>query len=242
MRSCGANSKRVAHTEEVNEPANDLARMRLDYSQQGLSESEATDDPIAQFEQWLAQSIEAGIHEPNAMVMSTVSANGVPSSRHVLLKGMSPNEHGQQGFEFFTNYDSDKAAELSANAAIALTFPWLALERQVNIVGHAERLTDEESEAYFDVRPRSSQLGAWASDQSSVIDDRSVLDQRMQRFDTEFAGVVPRPPHWGGYRVTPSRIEFWQGRPSRLHDRLRYERTDAGTDAGAGWSRTRLSP
>ncbi len=215
----------------------DLARMRLDYSQQGLDERDASEDAMEQFDRWLADAVAAGVHEPNAMVVSTVDAAGSPWARHLLLKGMSDDEDGLRGFEFYTNYTSAKAGQLAANPNVALTFPWIQLERQVCITGKAERVSDAESDAYFSVRPRGSQLGAWTSEQSSEIADRSVLEARQAEFEARFPDEVPRPPHWGGYRVTPAVIEFWQGRPSRLHDRLRYERSRTG-----GWARSRLAP
>lgn len=210
----------------------DLARMRHEYESSGLNEAEAADDAMVLFRQWLDDAGRAGVNEPNAMVLSTVDPDGSPTSRHVLLKGMS-----EGGLEFYTNYSSDKSQHINTNPKVALTFPWLELHRQVNIVGTASRLTAAESDAYFDVRPRGSKLGAWASDQSSPIADRAVLDGALADADTRFPDEVDRPPHWGGFRVMPHRLEFWQGRPNRLHDRLRY---DLQTDQS--WSRVRLAP
>ena len=214
-----------------------LARMRRDYSERGLDESDADGDAMVQFEAWLGEAVAAEIHEPNAMVVSTVDSAATPWGRHLLLKGLSNDADGQLGFEFYTNYLSAKAQHLDENPNVALTFPWIQLERQVCVTGVATRMTDDESDAYFNVRPRGSQIGAWTSEQSSEIADRSVLDARQAEFEARFPDEVPRPPHWGGYRVTPAIIEFWQGRSSRLHDRLRYERTLTG-----GWTRRRLSP
>ncbi len=229
----------IGHTVEVNENENrpDLARMRRDYSEQGFDEASAAADPFVQFDQWLAQAVAAELDEPNAMVVSTVDAHGAPWARHLLLKGLSENASAQRGFEFYTNYASNKGAHLDLEPRVALTFPWLGLHRQVCITGMATRLAPSESDAYFGVRPRTAQLGAWASEQSAEISTREVLDERMIALDREFGDVVERPPHWGGYRVIPTTIEFWQGRPSRLHDRLRYERDPAGA-----WTMVRLSP
>ncbi len=231
-RSCGGS----LHTEVVTN-ADELARMRRDYAEHGLDEADVARDAMEQFDRWLGEAVAANVHEPNAMVVSTVDAAGTPWGRHLLLKGISPDADGHRGLEFYTNYTSAKADHLSNNPNVALTFPWIQLERQVCITGVAKKLTDDESDAYFAVRPRGSQIGAWASDQSAPVTDRSALVAREAEFEARFPDEVPRPPHWGGYRVTPAVIEFWQGRPSRMHDRLRYERTLSG-----GWERTRLSP
>ncbi len=209
--------------------------MRLEYSFKGLSEEDLADDPLDQFGLWLAEAVAADVHEPNAMVVSTVDSAGRPSSRHLLLKGIT-----QGGFEFYTNTQSAKGQDLAGNPALALTFPWLDLQRQVNIVGVAERLTDAENDAYFAQRPRQTQIGAWASNQSRILADRAELDRAVVAAAERFAVAVPRPPYWGGYRVQPTMIEFWQGRPNRLHDRLRYSR-GANSD-GVAWTVTRLSP
>jgi pyridoxamine 5'-phosphate oxidase len=211
----------------------DLSKLRTDYESEGLSETRIEADPLTQFRRWLDEAIEAGVPEPNAMAVSSVDSSGRPSARIVLLRGLD-----EQGFVFYTNYESRKGQQLAANPFAALTFFWAPLHRQVRIEGRTVRVTDSESDSYFAGRPRASQIGAWASRQSSAIHDRNAIEQEVARLEQVFAGQeVPRPPFWGGFRVRPSLIEFWQGRPSRLHDRLQYS-----VQADGSWILERLSP
>ena len=212
----------------------DLADRRDHYETEGLDIADVPDSPLELFETWYHDAEEAELWEPNAMVVSTVDADGWPSARYLLLKGVNP---ATGAFSFFTNYQSAKAGALDASERAALTFGWLPLRRQVRVVGPARRVAADESDDYFAKRPRGSQLGAWASPQSTVIESREVLDTRHDDAQARFAdGPVPRPPHWGGYEVLPQVIEFWQGRPNRLHDRIRY-RLD-----GDRWIVDRLAP
>jgi pyridoxamine 5'-phosphate oxidase len=214
------------------EPGVDIAALRREYADAGLAESGLAADPFAMFERWFDEARAAGLHEPNAMVVSTVSAAGRPSSRLVLLKGVSP-----AGFDFFTNLGSRKGVELAANAHCALLFPWHPLERQVRVDGTATPLPREDVDAYFASRPRGSQLGAHASHQSRPVADRAELQAAYDEQQARFADrQVPAPDEWGGFRVAAETVEFWQGRPGRMHDRLVYARVDGG------WSVGRLAP
>ena len=211
----------------------ELAALRQDYSQRGLRRSDLDPDPIVQFNHWLEEAHGVQLIEPNAMTFSTVDASGQPHSRVVLLKVCDP-----QGFVFFTNYEGAKGRQLAANPRAALTFWWSALERQVNITGAVTKTSRDESERYFHSRPISSQLGAWSSRQSEVVPDRAHLERQFEATRMKFGDVeVPLPSFWGGYRVHPEQIEFWQGRRSRLHDRLRYRR-----ESEVAWKIERLSP
>ena len=209
----------------------DLAELRQEYARQALGERDVDPDPIRQFETWFEQAMRAGMTEPNAMTLATATRDGLPSARMVLLKGVDA-----QGFVFYTDYRSRKGAELDANPHVALCFWWDALQRQVRVTGRAARVTREESEAYFRTRPHGSRIGAWASHQSAPLASRDALEREVARQAAEHPHDVPLPPHWGGYRVTPEALEFWQGRPSRLHDRIAYTR------GGDRWTIARLSP
>ena len=210
----------------------DLARMRREYEADGLHEEQFGPDPFVPFAEWLRVAVEAGLDEPNAMVLSTVDAEGQPWNRYVLLKGASPD-----GFELYTNYESNKSLQMTAQPRAALCFGWLALSRQVTVAGAVGRVPEAESDAYWEVRPRGSQLGSMASDQSRPLRSRQDLLERYAELETTHPGPVPRPPHWGGWRLVPHTVEFWQGRSNRLHDRLRYTLRPDGT-----WDLTRLAP
>ena len=211
----------------------DLAKLRSEYTDHGLRRAELHSDPVQQFSTWFAAALAAEIRDVNAMSLATATRDGKPSVRIVLLKGFD-----ERGFSFFTNYDSGKGRDLDANPFAEMVFYWPQLERQVRISGEVERTSREDSAAYFHSRPLGSQLGAWVSKQSEVIDARKVLDARLNEMTERFEnGEIPLPPHWGGYRLKPDRFEFWQGRPNRLHDRFRYSRKADGT-----WLIDRLAP
>lgn len=214
------------------EPLNELPHMRKLYTRSVLSEETAGLDPLKLFSLWFSEAKEEGEAEPNAMSLATVDKTGQPSVRIVLLKGLIRDE-----FQFFTNYDSDKGRDIAENHLVALNFFWPKLERQIRIEGKANRISNEESESYFAVRPRESQIGAHTSNQSSVVPSREFLEEKFAKLTKEWEGKeIPKPKNWGGYSVSPTKIEFWQGRVGRLHDRISFERLESG------WKRSRLSP
>lgn len=210
-----------------------LAELRQEYTRAGLQRNDLNNDPIAQFRLWIEQAGEAGLPEPNAMVLATVDDSGQPFTRTVLLKHLDAG-----GFVFYTNFESRKAEQISENARVSLLFPWFPLERQVSINGLASRISTAESLKYFASRPLASRLGAWASPQSKIIRSRSLLESKFQEIKAKFAnGEVPLPSFWGGFRVKPETVEFWQGRQSRLHDRFLYSRV-----SNEDWNIERLAP
>lgn len=209
----------------------ELQNLRNQYTKSSLSAGKANKDPFRQFEKWFNEVLKSGFYEPNAMTLATASKEGIPTARVVLLKGFDEN-----GFVFYSNYKSKKGKEIEQNPFASLLFYWDTLERQVRIEGRIEKVTPEESEAYFNTRPYKSRLGAWASNQSSVIESRSVIVKEFLKYMVKFRKHVPLPPQWGGYRLVPVSFEFWQGRPNRLHDRLRYLRQKKG------WKIERLAP
>ena len=209
----------------------DISQLRKSYERAELSEEASHAQPIQQFDQWLNEAIKAEVPEPNAMTLATVASNLRPSTRVVLIKG-----YDERGIVWYTNYESRKGSELAGNPYAALQFHWVELERVVRIEGRVERTSAEESDAYYATRPLDSRIGAWASPQSQTISGRSVLVANAAKYSAQFMLNPPRPPHWGGYRLVPDRWEFWQGRRSRLHDRLRY------TQQGGEWVRERLAP
>jgi pyridoxamine 5'-phosphate oxidase len=213
-------------------PASEVSAMRRDYMQRALDEADVAPDPIQQFTLWFQEATKCdAIAEPNAMVLATVSPEGQPHARFVLLKGFDA-----KGFIFFTNFCSEKGRDLDVNPRAALTFGWIEQERQVRIEGVVGQMPRSAVEAYFQTRPRGSRLGAWASNQSDVIPNRAILEARLAEADAYFTSDVPPPATWGGYRLAPERVEFWQGRTNRLHDRIRYRKE------GAGWIIERLAP
>ena len=211
---------------------NDIANLRKSYERAELNESASAADPMAQFDLWLQEAIASEVPEPNAMTLATVGSDLRPCTRVVLIKG-----YDARGMVWFTNYNSRKGQQLAGNPFAALQFHWVALERVVRIEGRVEKISDEDSDAYFHSRPLDSRIGAWASPQSQVIDGRMTLVSNAAKFGAQFLLQPPRPPHWGGYRLVPDQWEFWQGRKSRLHDRLRYRQTAEDT-----WIRERLAP
>ena len=216
------------------EPASpDPSALRRNYTRESLSEADVNADPFKQFDHWFREALNSQLPEPNAMTLASATQDGRPSARTVLLKGFD-----HQGFVFYTNYESKKGQEIDTNPQVALLFTWLELERQIRIEGAAERVSPEESETYFQSRPKGSQVGAWASPQSRVISGREWLEEKMEELNDTFKHDenLPLPPFWGGYRVRPDCIEFWQGRENRLHDRIRYTRTETG------WKIERLAP
>lgn len=210
-----------------------IADIRTDYRMAALDEATAGDNPISFFSKWFTEAEHAQITEVNAMTLATVDAQNKPHARIVLLKGLD-----ERGFSFYTNYNSAKGKDMSAHPEAALVFFWKELERQVRVEGRIERVSDAESDAYFNSRPEGSRLGAWASPQSEEITDRHILDKRYTEYKNKYPGNdIPRPPYWGGYRVLPTRIEFWQGRSNRMHDRIVF--TENGSE---GWTKSRLAP
>ena len=210
----------------------DVSDLREEYTRAGIVEADLARDPVEQFHRWFDGALTADLHEPNAMILATATPRGGPSARVVLLKGFD-----ERGFVFYTNFEGRKGRELDANPRCSLVFYWGELERQVRIEGLASKVSAEESDAYFGSRPRGSQLGAWASEQSRPVEGREKLEDRLRELEAEHRGSeIPRPPFWGGYRVQPEIVEFWQGRENRLHDRLVYR---SGDD---GWSIERLQP
>jgi len=211
----------------------DIATIRNEYSKKSVTKDDLVDDPVLQFQNWMDEAVKAEVKEPTAMTISTVDNNNQPSTRVVLLKGI----HDGKLF-FYTNYNSNKGSDIAYNPRVAVTFFWAEVERQVNINGIAEKVTEQESDNYFNTRPYSSRIGAWASPQSHIISNRTFIMREFLRYSTKFAGrKVPRPPHWGGYAIIPETFIFWQGRPSRLHDRIRYTRKEQNT-----WLKERLAP
>ena len=211
----------------------DVAALRKEYTKDGLQEDQMANDPMVQFKKWFEQALHSELTEPNAMIVGTISPEGQSTQRTVLLKA-----YDEQGFVFYTNYESRKAAHIKANNKVSLLFPWYPLERQLMIQGHAEKVSTKESFTYFTSRPKGSQLGAWVSQQSSVISSRQILEMKLEEMKRKFkAGQIPLPDFWGGFRVVPHTMEFWQGRPNRLHDRIEYSKTEQGD-----WAMKRLAP